>query len=161
MKSHARRNVAVPPMERARPSSRPLRTGSAHPQLPRQSAAGRSYLSPEPPAELAEETSARASLAREMLAQIPVQRSEDPERWRVHELLAHLLEFHRREQKSLHWARFERLAMTEQELIEDPDCLGALERTATAPVTVKRSFVYEYRFHYRNPNSAPAANANW
>ncbi len=112
----------------------------------RQSAAGRSYAPPEPPAELAEETSGRASLAREMLAQIPAERSDEPERWRVHELLAHLLEFHRREQKSLHWARFERLAMTEQELIEDPDCLGALERTATAPVTVKRSFVYEYRF---------------
>jgi uncharacterized protein len=112
----------------------------------RQSDAGRSYAPPESPAELAEETTGRASLAREMLARIPAERSDEPERWRVHELLAHLLEFHRREQKSLHWARFERLAMTEQELIEDPDCLGALERTTTAAVTVKRSFVYEYRF---------------
>jgi uncharacterized protein len=112
----------------------------------RQCAAARSYAPPEPPAELAEQTSGRASLAREMLAQIPAERSDEPERWRVHELLAHLLEFHRREQKSLHWARFERLAMTEQELIEDPDCLAALEKTATAAVAVKRSFVYEYRF---------------
>jgi uncharacterized protein len=111
-----------------------------------QSAAGRSYVSPGAPAELAEETTGRATLAREMLAQIPANRSDEPERWRVHELLAHLVEFHRREQKSLHWARFERLAMTEQELIEDPDCLGALERTATPPLTVKKSFVYEYRF---------------
>jgi uncharacterized protein len=112
----------------------------------RQSAAGRSYVPPEAPAELAEETTGRAALAREMLAQIPENRSGEPERWRVHELLAHLLEFHRRGQKALHWARFERLAMTEQELIEDSDCLGALERTATPPVTVKKSFIYEYRF---------------
>ncbi len=112
----------------------------------RQEMAGRSYVPPEPPKALAEETTGRARMAAEMLAQIPADRSQNPDRWRVHELLAHLLEFHRREQKSLYWARFERLAKTEQELIDDPDCLGAVERTATSPVPVKQSFVYEYRF---------------
>jgi uncharacterized protein len=111
-----------------------------------QSAAGRSYVPANPPTELAKETSGRARLAREMLAQIPEDRSADQERWRVHELLANLLEFKRREDKALHWTRFERLAMTEQELIEDPDCLGDLERTAGPPVTVRKSFRYEYRF---------------
>ncbi|MGH2508585.1 MAG: DEAD/DEAH box helicase, partial [Ktedonobacteraceae bacterium] len=112
----------------------------------RQSEAGQSYVGPEPPPELAAETTGRAALAQEMLAQIPVDRTKEPERWRVHELLAHLLEFQRREQKSLHWARFERLAMTEQELLEDPECLGEVERTATPPIPVKLSFLYEYRF---------------
>ena len=105
-----------------------------------------SYVPPNPPAELAVETVGRAALAREMLAQIPADRSNDPEHWRVHELLAFLLEFQRREQKSLHWERFERLGMTGQQLIEDPACLGGLERTAALPIAVKQSLIYEYRF---------------
>jgi predicted RecB family nuclease len=111
-----------------------------------QETAGVAYVSTEPPKELAEETVGRAILAREMLASLPVDRSDDPERWRVHELLAHLLEFHRREQKSLYRKRFDRLAMTETERILDPECLGGAERTATAPVPVKKSLIYEYCF---------------
>jgi uncharacterized protein len=38
--------------------------------------------------------------------------------------------------------------MTEEELIDDPDCLGGLERTKSAPqlTTTKRSLRYEFRF---------------
>jgi uncharacterized protein len=93
-------------------------------------------------------TTGRASLAQQMLSEIPPDRSIDAEKWRVHELLADLLEFHRREHKPSWWFVFERAAMTEQELIEDPDCLGGLERTNRRPeVTAsKRSFRYEFRF---------------
>jgi hypothetical protein len=111
-----------------------------------QTTAGVTYVPAETPKELAEETVGRAALAGEMLASLPGDRSDDPERWRVHELLAHLLEFHRREQKSLYRKRFDRLAMTETERILDPECLGGAERTATAPVPVKQSLIYEYRF---------------
>ena len=52
------------------------------------------------------------------------------ERLRVTELLAHLLEFHRREEKPIWWRRFDRMEMEEQELIDDPECLGGLARTA-------------------------------
>ncbi|HEY3834986.1 MAG TPA: AAA domain-containing protein [Bryobacteraceae bacterium] len=112
----------------------------------RQTESGVAFVVPEPPKELAEETSGRAALAQDMLAAIPVDRSAEPERWRVHELMAHLLEFHRREKKSLYWELFERMKMTEEELIADRECLGRVERTATAPVPVNRSYIYEYRF---------------
>ncbi len=93
-------------------------------------------------------TAGRATLAQEMLVEIPSDRANDAERWRVHELLAHLLEFHRREHKPSWWFLFERAAMTEQQLIEDPDCLGGIESTETAPelTATKRSLRYELRF---------------
>jgi len=90
--------------------------------------------------------SAQAQYAQEMRAEIPADRSGDLERWRVHELLSWFLEFHRREDKPIWWAMYERHAMTEQELIDDPDCLGGLVRTRRPPEKAKRSFVYEYRF---------------
>ena len=40
-----------------------------------------------------------------------------------------LLEFHRREAKPIWWRMFDRHEMTEEELIDDPDCLGGLVRT--------------------------------
>ena len=113
-----------------------------------QSQAGIAFV---PKAEVAEsetvkEMSARARYAEEMRAEIPADRSEDPERWRVHELLSWFLEFHRRENKPVWWFMYERNAMTDQELIDDPDCLGGLVRTDRPPEKVKRSFAYEYRF---------------
>ena len=89
-----------------------------------QTIAGRSYAAPKPPTEVAETTSGRAALAQEMLVAIPKEIAAAQERWRVHALLAHLLEYHRREHKSRYWAMFERAEMTEQELIEDSECLG-------------------------------------
>ncbi len=112
----------------------------------RQSECGQAYVAPPPPAEVNEQLTARAALAREMLAGLDLAPSLPPERRRVTELLAHLIEFHRRELKSRYWAMFERAAMTEQELIEDADCLAGLQRTKRPPVPDKQSFIYEYEF---------------
>ena len=99
-----------------------------------------------PESNTVKQISAQALYAQEMRDGIPADRSGDPERWRVHELLSWFLEFHRREDKPIWWAMYERHAMTEQQLIDDPDCLGGLVRTKRPPEKVKRSFAYEYRF---------------
>ena len=93
----------------------------------------------------------RRALAAEILAAIPVERpaGEYGEPFRVKELLAHLLEFHRREEKHIWWRCFDRMEMQESELIDDPDCLGGLRRTARQPLRVKRSSEYEYTFDPR------------
>ena len=96
--------------------------------------------------ETVKEISALARYAEEMRAEIPADRSQDSKRWRVHELLSWFLEFHRRENKPIWWFMYERNAMTDQELIDDPDCLGGLVRTDRPPEKVKRSYAYEYRF---------------
>ncbi|MCA9098656.1 MAG: AAA family ATPase, partial [Planctomycetaceae bacterium] len=41
---------------------------------------------------------------------------------------------------------FARHEMTEEQLIDDFDCLGGLERTSTPPTPIRRSLNYEYRY---------------
>jgi uncharacterized protein len=85
-------------------------------------------------------------LAEKLLTQVVAGEIQDPERTRVQELLAWLLEFHWREAKPVFWRMFDRSEMSEQELVDDLDCLGALERTSTPPQKDKRSWLYEYSF---------------
>jgi len=93
----------------------------------------------------------RHMLAQEILAGIPEDRppGEPGEQLRVTELLAHLLEFHRREEKPIWWRRFDRIELEENELIDDPDCLGGLRRTGRQPERIRQSFAYEYSFDGR------------
>jgi len=63
------------------------------------------------------------------------------------ELVGHLLEFHRREDKPSYWAMFNRQELPEDQLVEDPECIGGLRRDPAAPpYTVKRSQVHTFRF---------------
>ncbi|MBX9695805.1 MAG: TM0106 family RecB-like putative nuclease, partial [Cyanobacteria bacterium] len=83
-------------------------------------------------------------LAAELLAS--ASKIEDAETRRVQELLAGLLEFHRRADKPMWWRRFDRQKMTSEELYDDLDCLAGLTRTETPPVPRRMSLDYEYKF---------------
>jgi uncharacterized protein len=48
------------------------------------------------------------------------------------------------------------MELEESELIDDPDCLGGLTRTARAPQRVKQSFAYEYSFDGRQETKVRA-----
>jgi predicted RecB family nuclease len=88
-------------------------------------------------------------LAETLLGAIPADpeaRAREAERFRIEELIAHLLEFHRREAKPVWWAMFARHAMTESELVDDIACLGGLERETGGPVPIKRSKGFWYTF---------------
>jgi uncharacterized protein len=93
----------------------------------------------------------RHALALALLAEVPDERpaGQPGEQLRVKELLAHLLDFHRRAEKPIWWTRFDRADSMENELIEDPDCLAGLQRTTLAPQKVKQSHLYEYTFDAR------------
>lgn len=91
----------------------------------------------------------RRQLATQLLQQIPdahTTRVEHADRWQIQELLAQLLEFHRREDKPVWWAMFDRAAMTEADLIEDLNCIGGLQRTKDKPEPIKRSLGFWYSF---------------
>ena len=66
---------------------------------------------------------------------------EEQARW----LLAQMLEWHRRENKSFWWQHFEWLTCTDEELIRDRSALGGLEYVGVVE-TIKRSHVHRYRF---------------
>ena len=92
----------------------------------------------------------------QLVVDVPEDEAErDPDqhaRW----LLAQLLNWHRREDKSA-WRRyFELLAMTDEERIEDRDAIGGLTYEGTVG-TVRRSAIYRFRFppqeHHLKPGT--------
>jgi uncharacterized protein len=95
------------------------------------------------------EQSPQQALAAALLTPVPVSHEmapSDREHWRVQQLLAHVVEFHRREDKPLWWAMFDRQGMTEDELIDDLNCLGGLQRLPRPPERIKQSVGAWYRF---------------
>ena len=85
-------------------------------------------------------------LASRLLDEIPHDRSTDPERWRIQELIAWMIEFHRRENKPMWWFMFDRHSMTADQLYDDIHCLAGLSRTERPTEDIKRSKLFEYRF---------------
>ena len=72
----------------------------------------------------------------------------------MRELVFQLLDFHRRAEKPEWWAMYARQDLTEEELIDDAECLGGLVRTAAPPVPVKKSLVYEFEFPEQETKAA-------
>ncbi len=109
---------------------------------------GIEYVAPSPPKvkEVDEDAHQSTLLAEKLLQEVNDGKVTDLDRAKVQQLLAYLLEYHWREAKPVFWAMFARSEMTEQELIDDFDCLGGLERTKTPPRQVDRSRGYEYKF---------------
>ena len=90
----------------------------------------------------------RRELAESILAGLPDEPpvdTEATEEYRVKQLLAYLLEFHRRAEKPMWWMYFERLGKTGQELWDDMDCLGGLNRVGDGRA-VKQSQCFDYSF---------------
>jgi uncharacterized protein len=61
------------------------------------------------------------------------------------ELAANLLDYHDRERKPVWWAFFDRLEMSEDELVDDAESIARLEVTG-GPEPVARSHAYEFTF---------------
>lgn len=64
---------------------------------------------------------------------------------RVRELVGYLCDFHRREQKPQWWKIFSLEGASEDDLIDDRECLGVL-RQISEPTDEKSSLIYEYSF---------------
>lgn len=64
----------------------------------------------------------------------------------VQTLLAHLLNFHRREERPFWWRFFQLQAMDDVDLLDELEALAGLEKTAALPQKVKQSWQYEYQF---------------
>ncbi len=67
----------------------------------------------------------------------------------VYSLFAWVLEFHRREKKPMYWRFFDRMGLSDEELIDDVDCLARCKRTNKTPykqTSRARNLIYEYAF---------------
>ncbi|MGH7961031.1 MAG: AAA domain-containing protein, partial [Candidatus Binatia bacterium] len=115
--------------------------------VPKRKAVSESTLQQADPS--AAQSSPRQELVESLLGQVPARTEMAPaevEHWRLHTLFAHVVEFHRREEKPLWWALFDRHAMTEEELTGDLHCLGGLRRSPTPPEKIKQSSGFWYTF---------------
>jgi hypothetical protein len=98
-------------------------------------------LDPERVAKRKEAEERNAALIARLLGGAP----EGERQWR--ELAGHLVDFHRREAKPEWWAMFNRQDMSEEELIDDAECVGGLEADPDRPpFAEKKSVVYSFRF---------------
>lgn len=118
--------------------------------LERQRESGLSYI-PEPaetvgPEAARKEPTEAQRLAADLLSAVERGEPVDPERRRVTQLLAWLLEFHRREDKPTWWRYFKLLESDDDQRDDDPYCLSNLVRTTTPRQAIKKSWGYEYRF---------------
>lgn len=106
----------------------------------------RQALPPEPTSEEREQERMETDrLSASLLAQLPADRST----WNTdhHALwkLAHLLHYHRREDKPVWWSFFDRLQMSPEELIDENESIGSLVPTGRAR-DVGKSVATEFEF---------------
>lgn len=102
--------------------------------------------------ELTDEQRAVLALRDSLLTQAQAIKQSHIQQAQHLENLAHLLEFHRREDKPKWWRHFDRIDATEQELWDDLDCLAMCQRTekeAFKPTPRARNLAYEYCFDTR------------
>jgi uncharacterized protein len=96
---------------------------------------------PERVAKRKEAEERNAALVKALVEGVP----EADREWR--ELAGQLVDFHKREAKPEWWAMFNRQEMTEEELIDDAECIGGLASDPDCPpFPEKRSIVYSFRF---------------
>lgn len=78
---------------------------------------------------------------------LPMDRTAWGMREHLRELTYQLLDFHRRAAKPAWWAMFSRMEMTEDELLDDGECLaGLIPDSNNPPKLDKRSTIYTYIF---------------
>ncbi len=99
--------------------------------------------------EASEKLSARLQEIRALAARLLAALPEDEAQWtnehRACWLLAQMLEWHRREEKSSWWEYFRLCELSDEELQEDRNALGGLAFVAEVD-HIKRSTVHRYRF---------------
>jgi predicted RecB family nuclease len=99
----------------------------------------------EPPEKLSVRLEEVRAVAARLLAHLTADESEWTPEHRALWLLAQMLEWHRREEKSAWWRYFELCKLCDDELQEDKSALGGLEPAGEIG-RVKRSTVYRYNF---------------
>jgi uncharacterized protein len=111
--------------------------------LERRREAGVSFWREPPPARELSEESAEAIAERERLKASLVHDAKEGD---VRLLVAHLLDYHRREDKPVWWAYFRRRDLSPAELVDDSEAIGELSPADVPAEPLKRSLVHTLSF---------------
>ncbi|MBP1748978.1 MAG: nuclease [Deltaproteobacteria bacterium] len=82
-----------------------------------------------------------------LINDLPADRDDWGPEHHIRELTYQLLDFHRRTDKPVWWALFERSEMTPDELMDDPEAIGKMQQDRkNKPYIDKQSYVYTYTY---------------
>lgn len=98
-----------------------------------------------PGIELAAQIDEAAELKARLIYPLPANENEWTDEHRARWLVAQLLEWHRREEKSAWWEYYRLCELSDDELLEDNDALGGLVYVGEV-ARIKKSVVYRYQF---------------
>src|SRR5678810_1284150 len=90
-----------------------------------------------------------ALLREKLVAGLPEERELWTNEQRACWLLAQLLEWHRREEKSMWWEYYRLCELSDEELIEDKNALGGLEYVGVVGER-KKSLIHRYQFPFQD-----------
>ena len=99
----------------------------------------------EPPEKLGARLQEVRAIMSRLVAPLPKDETQWTAEHRAISLLAQMLEWHRREEKSAWWEYFRLCALSDDELQEDKSALGGLEFVGEVG-QIKRSIIYRYAF---------------
>jgi predicted RecB family nuclease len=102
--------------------------------------------SPEPTPALSEFAARAEELAAALTAGVPEERAERSDDQHARWLLAQLLQWHRREDKAEWWHYFYLRALSDEELVDEPDAIGGLTPIGPVGEPEKRAQVFRYTF---------------
>lgn len=100
---------------------------------------------PEPPPELNERQRQVAALAERLIADVPADKADRSTEQQARWILAHSLDWHRREQKSSWWEFFRLADLTPDDLLDERDGIAGLEYVGSVGGTA-RAPIHRYRF---------------
>lgn len=78
-----------------------------------------------------------------------IEAEPDEAKRRLLSLFRDFVDFHRRDAKPIWWRKFDRLASTDEELMEDIACIAGSDLQSEEPEVEKRSLVFRYSFDPR------------
>jgi predicted RecB family nuclease len=114
----------------------------------------------EPSEEALKEAEETDRLRETLLASVPGDLAGATDEQRTLWLMAQLVDYHRREDKPVWWAFFERCGMSPEELVEDAESIGDLRPVAGAEAEAERkSLVYTLGFPVQEHRLYPGAEA--
>ncbi len=114
-------------------------------------ASGHAIPRPEPksgaPSEVLDEALSRTrELSGRLLAGLPAERAERSDAEQAQWLLAHLLEWHRREDKATWWEYFRLVELGDEDLLDEPVAIGGLRFERRVEATKRGGVVDRYAF---------------
>ncbi len=103
----------------------------------------------DPSEELDEALSRSTELARQLLAGLPAERKDRTDQEQAQWILAHLLDWHRREDKAMWWEYFRLVQLSDEDLLEEPVAMGGLEYRGRLGSVGRGSVIDRYGFPHQ------------